>query len=406
MTDRNPKKVIPKPALYVEASSSENIAEFCEKEPYAFVGGPRETSFMQESVTPTASTVFGPRGALIGKDSSLWVCDTGHHRLLGWSKMPDHDGTPAQILIGQRDFNSEGRNGKGEVSAHSLNVPTGLCQISESKRKYSGLAVADAWNHRVLIWSEYPRDLNQPADLVIGQTNFKSGESNQGGSKPGPDTMHWPYGVAFLDGKLLVADAGNRRVLVWNELPTENGQPADVVLGQVDFFKRDENGGHEPDATSMRWPHGVTLWDGRLCVCDAGNNRIMVWNLIPAENGTPCDFVLGQADFGKVDHNQSLYYPRAFTLNMPYGATTFGTMLLVADTANSRIVAYESTDLVNGMNARGLLGQPTFNDKGDNRWSTPKADSLCWPYAVDASDQALAIADSGNNRVSLWNLKQ
>jgi hypothetical protein len=31
-------------------------------------------------------------------------------------------------------------------------------------------------------------------------------------------------------------------------------------------------------------------------------------------------------------------------------------------------------------------------------------DSLCWPYGVAASGDTLAIADSGNSRVALWDL--
>ncbi len=31
-------------------------------------------------------------------------------------------------------------------------------------------------------------------------------------------------------------------------------------------------------------------------------------------------------------------------------------------------------------------------------------DSLCWPYAVAACAGGLAIADTGNNRVLLWDV--
>jgi len=35
---------------------------------------------------------------------------------------------------------------------------------------------------------------------------------------------------------------------------------------------------------------------GRILVADAGDNRVMVWNRLPRADGVPCDFVLGQAD--------------------------------------------------------------------------------------------------------------
>lgn len=55
----------------------------------------------------------------------------------------------------------------------------------------------------------------------------------------------------------MVADTDNRRVLIWFARPERNGQPADLVLGQIDFDRRDENAGGEPSRMSMRWPHAI-----------------------------------------------------------------------------------------------------------------------------------------------------
>ncbi|MCU0537802.1 MAG: hypothetical protein MUD14_28275 [Hydrococcus sp. Prado102] len=54
--------------------------------------------------------------------------------------------------------------------------------------------------------------------------------------------------------------------MVWNQLPVENGQPADLVLGQSDLNLRDENGGGTPTASSMRWPHAIAIWQDNLIV--------------------------------------------------------------------------------------------------------------------------------------------
>lgn len=348
------------------------------------------------AVAPTLSTMFGPRGGTLHGDGSVWVADTGHHRLLGWNTMPTGDNAPADIVIGQPDLFHEGRNGKGNISAFSVNVPTGVSQCG------NGLAVADAWNHRILIWHKTPTTNNQPADVVLGQADFGSGEGNRGKDAPAAETMFWCYGV-FWDGRRLwVADTGNRRLLMWNDMPTHNGQPADNVLGQADFFTRDENGGGEPDAKSMRWPHGIAIWDGRLCVSDAGNNRVMIWNGIPTGLNEPCDFVLGQKDVLGVDHNQSNYFPITAGLNMPYGIAVVGDWLIAADTASSRLVAWHKDDNISGCPARLLAGQATFQDKGDNRWQMPVRDSMCWPYGLYAKNETVLVCDSGNNRVSLW----
>jgi hypothetical protein len=368
------------------------------REPLAVLGGEREPALVTSGVRVDRRTCFGPRGvALLGPDGPVVVCDTGHHRVLIWARRADHDGAPADWVIGQPDFESEGRNGKGPITGATVDVPTGVCPFGER-----GLAVADAWNHRILVWKTLPRENNVPADLVLGQRDFASAAPNRGRATASADGLHWPYGVACAGGRLLVADSENRRVLVWNALPTENGQPADLVLGQASFDCRDENGGRSPDAATMRWPHAIAMRNDDLALADAGNNRILVWTGFPTTNGQPADVILGQPSGDVVDHNQSLYWPRAHTLNMPYGLAWAGDWLVVADTANSRLVGWHASDLATGASARVLAGQPHFHEKGDNRWGPAVPDSFCWPYGVANSGALLAVADSGNNRVSLW----
>jgi hypothetical protein len=398
--DRVVVRVVPPRALRVASASDVPHRRMLGEEPLVVLGADRVPSIASAGVPVDAQTCFGPRGAvLIEPQGPLWICDTGHHRMLGWHRRPDGDRAAADWVIGQPDFAREGRNAKGEVNAASLNVPTGISGFGDS-----GLAVADAWNHRILVWTTRPTESHVPADLVLGQPDFKSGEPNRGRGRASADTLFWPYGVACFGGRLFVADAENRRVLVWNELPWENGQPADLVLGQTSFEDRDENGGRAADDASMRWPHGISAWRDHLAVADAGNNRIMVWRSFPTSHGQRADALLGQPSAVAVDHNQSLYWPRADTLNMPYAVASSGDWLLVSDTASSRLVGWHIDDLRTGSGARALAGQADFHDKGDNRWMPPIADSLCWPYGITVCGPFAVVADSGNNRVSVWEL--
>jgi DNA-binding beta-propeller fold protein YncE len=266
----------------------------------------------------------------------------------------------------------------------------------------SALAVADAWNHRVLLWHDGLTRSHQPPDVVLGQQDRKGGLANRGQVTPRADTLNWCYGVALAGGRLFIADTGNRRVLVFDKLPTRDGASADLVLGERDFVTRDENAGGPAGPVGMRWPHGIAVADGALLVADAGDNRVMVWRALPRVNGAPCDFVLGQRDCTLVDHNQAAYLPTASAMNMPYGLAVLGKSLVVADTANSRLLGFDLEKLSPGASARSLAGQPAFTDKGDNRWTLAARDSVCWPYAVAASGSTLVVADSGNNRVLLW----
>ncbi|MCC5635678.1 hypothetical protein LC593_07395 [Nostoc sp. CHAB 5844] len=352
-------------------------------------------------IAPSPITMFGPRGAcLVSETGSLWVADTGHHRLLGWRNLPNEDHQPADWVIGQPDFDHEGQNAKGTPGRTTVSVPTGICVCGQ------GLAVADAWNHRILIWKNVPEDSKVPADLVLGQANFVDNEPNRGTQQADANTMHWPYGVFYYQGWLFVADTGNRRLLIWQQFPTENGQPADLVLGQPDMVSRNENGGNSPTAASMRWCHDIAIWNDNLVVADAGNHRVMIWQGIPTENNASCAVVLGQKSFHFVEMNQGVYLPSASSLSMPYGVATAGEWLLVADTANSRLLGWkqaESILLLQGAIASAIIGQNSFQSKSENRnYGLPTRDSLNWCYGVKIWGKTAVIADSGNNRILLW----
>merc|ERR1712023_166355 len=84
-------------------------------------------------------------------------------------------------------------------------------------------------------------------DIVLGQNSLDhciANDDNQDGdtdSQPSARTFDVPAG-AWTDGeKLLVIDSTNNRVLVWNTFPTENFEPADLVLGQPDFASNNAN---------------------------------------------------------------------------------------------------------------------------------------------------------------------
>jgi hypothetical protein len=361
------------------------------------LGGSAAAGGLAAPIVPGAATLFGPRAACLASPAGpLYVSDTGHHRLLVWSARPGEDSAPADVVVGQPSFATEGRNAKGPVGAATLNVPTGIAAEGNV------VAVADAWNHRVLLWHTPPTRDNQPADVVVGQRDFGAALPNRGAPTPTASTLNWCYGVAVVAGRLLVADTGNRRVLLWNTIPTRNGTPADCALGQRDFDTRDDNAGAEAGLVGMRWPHGLAVCGEALLVSDAGDNRVMVWRRTPTKSGAPCDFVLGQKDAGAADHNQACYYPTARALNMPYGLAVQGSRVVVADTANSRLLGFDAGSLSMNAEAVFVAGQSGFTEKGDNRWGVAGRDSLCWPYGVSAAGETLAIADAGNNRVLLW----
>ena len=181
-----------------------------------------------------------------------------------------------------------------------------------------------------------------------------------------------------------------------------------MLLGQLNMESRDENGGGSANAATMRWCHDITIWDNNLVVTDAGNNRVMIWEGIPIENNVPCKVVLGQKSFDLVEMNQGVYFPKANSLSMPYGVAATQDWLLVTDTANSRLLAWKKPQSImslQGADADLVIGQNNFYSKGENRdYGLPTRDSLNWSYGINVHNNTAIIADSGNNRILLWKI--
>ena len=356
--------------------------------------GVQPGQLIPESAAPSRASMFGPRGCWAHPDGPLVVADTGNHRLLIWHTLPTRDATKPDLVLGQPNFDTDDRNAGGQVNARSLFVPTGVLVWK------GRLIVADSWNHRVLIWHKVPQESDVPADLALGQASLGASGLNRGGT-PRADTLYWPYGIATDGVRLYVADSNNRRVLIWNDLPFEMGQPADLVLGQPDFESGAENAGGAPTASSMRWPHALASDGKRLLLADAGNNRVLVWNELPTANNTPADLVLGQSNFREVMDNRG-YQISSSSLRFPYAVVLFGERVVVADTGNSRLLTWGQDALEDGAAAETVFGQHDFLQSGENRWRVAGRDTLCWPYGLSAAGGVLAVADSGNNRLLLW----
>lgn len=112
----------------------------------------------------------------------------------------------------------------------------------------------------------------------------------------------------------------------------------------------------------------------------------------------PANSVLGQPDFTSA--TEWPYGPHTGDrFRFPYAAALDQGRLAVADTANNRILLWDS--LSDGP-ADHVLAQPDFASNGENRWALVAPDTLCWPYGLCLHGDVLAVADSGNNRVMLW----
>jgi hypothetical protein len=339
---------------------------------------------------PTVSTLYAPRGVWLD-DRCLVAADTGNHRVLIWYGRPDRDSAPADVVLGQADAHSEGPAAGRTGPRNGMYLPTGV--LVDQDR----LVVSDAWHHRILVWDRLPERTGTPPDHILGQLGPQVVKPN-GGGEASASRFYWPFGIAVVDERFYVCDTGNRRVLAWRDGIPLDGRGADVILGQPNERSRSENRGGAVRADSFRWPHAITgTGRGGVVVADAGNHRLLRWDAHPQADH-PADGVLGQPDLCTAV--EFPYASQEGRLRYPY-AVAGGSGLAVADTANNRVLLWDEYPTGDAV-PDAVLAQPDYASAGENRWEAVAADTLCWPYGLSRWDDELAIADSGNNRIVLW----
>lgn len=159
-------------------------------------------------------------------------------------------------------------------------------------------------------------------------------------------------GVLSSDGKrLVVPDRFNNRVLIWNKLPAGN-TPPHLVLGQKDFTSNNSGTGLD----QMNWPVSVSVSpDGKVAVADTMNFRILLWNSFPTKNGQPADVVLSGRD-GPGPNKKEIVWP--------WGVWTDGQKLAVASTRGSTVLIWNQFPAKNDtppdiyLSAKGQFGTP------------------------------------------------
>jgi fibronectin type 3 domain-containing protein len=397
---------------------------------------------------------FGGRGAnTMNQPYKVWsdgtriaVADRGNNRVLIWNSWPTSDGAPADVVLGQPDASSGDANRGGSPAANTLRTPRGV--YSDGTRFY----VADTDNHRVLIWDSFPTTTGQAADRILGQSAMNRRTCNDG-ALASKVMMCSPTSVQGDGTHLAVADYSNSRVLLWNTPPVGDAQPANVIVGST----------RGRSSTQFWAPEDAAFVGSKLAVSDPTNNRVLLWNTLPTSDAEPAQYAMGQEDLtsgGMMGNRGDSWYN---IMGMDYDAlgrlwvahgheefltrypATLPAIGGVADystgspvpgqpaqtSATDRMPAWSPRDLnvsddgkliatqastmsrVTWNNTTpatnpppiydGALGQPDVSSGGDNRSGAPSANTLYAPTTGDWDGSHFAVADTGNNRVLIWN---
>lgn len=322
------------------------------------------------------------------------VADRLNNRVLIWNTFPTSNQQVADLVLGQATMTTNTANLGGSASAQTLSDPSGV-MINGST-----LYVADNGNARVLVWTSWPTANQQAANRVIGQPDMTTTSTGATQSKLGFSTASPPIGIATDGTSLWVSDVN--RILGWNTLPATNGALADVVLGQSNMTSQSANSGGISNS-SLSSPSGLYVSGTKLIASDHGNNRVLIWNTLPTVNKQGADVIVGQYSSTTKSDRSSLMGNQY--VNFPTGVCIDGTKVAIVDQNNNRVLLYNSIPTSNNQAADLVLGQSDMvsNYIRGVSAATLSANGLYGPRGISCSGGKIALADTFNNRVVIWN---
>ncbi len=398
--------------------------------------------------------------------TAVVVSDSDANRLTAWNDIPATDGAPFDRVYGQADRSSTAANAGGRSMA-SLSTPLTLTvdhenrfwvadfsngralrftlesptaigifgqRSGDSSELFPGSfsATRYAWAHfnkglfyidpssglfsvssfRTMFWNTAPTDGNVPVSAVQGQVDDATvpasappvsatsvngagalamaggrvywsdtgrilskvgtftannsvpdvvlGNQDFGGKVVGPTTLDYAIAPTFLatDGVRLLAVDG-ARIVGWNAAPTTSRVPIDFAVGQPAVTENTPNNGGVSARSLGGGRNGMTVVGGKLIVADSANHRVLVWNAIPSASGVPADVVLGQPDFASHAAGAGLAQ-----MNAPSGVAVLGGNLVVSDTGNGRLLVFQ------GIPASGAAASRAWDPRA-TRFSLP-----------------------------------
>jgi sugar lactone lactonase YvrE len=190
-------------------------------------------------------------------------------------------------------------------------------------------------------------------------------------------TFRTPYGIVTDGTSLYVADTGNSTI-----------RKIDIASGLVSTLTGSAGTSGSTDGTGtaalFQAPCGITTDGTNLYVADTGNNTI---RKIVISTGVVTTLAGSVGVPGSTDGTGT-----AATFNLPFGITTDGTNLYVADTGNNTIrKVVISTGVVSTL--AGSAGVPGSTD------GTGTAATFHAPYGVATDGTSLFVADTGNSTI-------
>ncbi|MCX7632662.1 MAG: NHL repeat-containing protein [Turneriella sp.] len=311
-----------------------------------------------------------------------------------------------EFAVFQKEWTA-GNPDRGEptTSAAGVHTPLQFAAFVDPNDNYRiKFFVVDRMNHRVLIFHQRPKPWGEAAVVVIGQPDFSSNSPNGGGAVNAAG-LNFPASVAVsAQGQLFVSDTTNNRVLIFNSIPKNHGQPADYAIGQPDLDSNLINHGGLAWPQRLFAPLMVSIYHGKLFIVDHDNNRVLVFNSLPSSTAPYANFAIGQPNMNTVSFGVNYTLSDSY-LRQPISIAFGGERLYLSDYGNHRVLVFNSIPAVDNTKPSYVIGQNDSAGFNPNcGLITPSQNCLRHPAGLSVVANKLAIADYGNKRVLIFSL--
>ena len=261
------------------------------------IAGGSTAGFTGDGSAASAAQLNAPGGLTIDRQGSLYIADTGNHRI----RVVSSDGNINTFAgTGIADYAGDG----GPATSAALNGPQGL-----SADRYGNLYIADTNNSVV-------RRISSTGIITTFAGNGTAGYSYDGFFAR-DSQLDLPIGVAAFSGNLYIADSANNRVRLVTAARLITTWAGNGTAG----FDGDDGAGGQDEDAELNLPTFVATdpLGINLFISDSKNGRI--------RQVLPDTIITTVAGGGKG------------TLGTPAGiALDSSGNLVIADAANSRIV--------------------------------------------------------------------
>jgi len=317
-------------SIWTEAVGGALLEPITPEQADPYLTGWRDVAAVQVwgTIGTEASQFQSPHSVAVAADGSIYVADGFNHRVQKFNAQGEYVmsiGTPS----GQTPNPPDG----------TFNEPWGVAVAPDGS-----IYVADTWNHRIQHFTADGAFINKWG--ALGDT---------GGQAVGDESLFYgPRSVAVdADGRVIVADTGNKRLQVFDK----DGQ----FIRQIGGGGLDQGRLDEPVGVAVD-PQGNSVvadtWNGRVQIFDADGQSIAAWDI---------DGWLDKEVVGK-----------------PYLAVDAQSRVYVADEVSQRVLIFDETGKY-----LGGFGQYGTDDHGF---------TMAGGIAVDG-EGFIYVVDTGSGRV-------